>query len=200
MPTFGDTTTSIANFSEIVDIVNEVAESLELEFAVMGNLVTRRDIPRGRDRVRIPYQTSVFEAQDYTDGDEIAVTQAVGIDTLDLTCSELQITFRITPRALRQPSPDLAAMAGEEKGKAQAEALEVRLLALTDDSGTQDLGLSNGTDSNIAHIKTMRRMMRNIARIDGGPGKPPIFCVINPIQEEDLLTDLGVVAASTAST
>ena len=200
MANFGDTYTGIDNFSNVVDIVNQVAEVLELEYAVMGNLVTRREIPRGQDVVRIPYQTARFEAQDYTDGDEIPAGQAVGINTIDLSTNELQITFRITPRGLRQPAVDLAAMAGDMKAKAQAEALEVRLLALTDDSGSQDLGLSNGTDSNIAHIKTMRRMLRNIAHLDGGPPKPPIYCVINPIQEEDLLTDLGVVAASTSST
>jgi hypothetical protein len=200
MANFGDTYTGIANFSNVIDIVNQVAEVLELEYAVMGNLVTRREIPRGQNVVRIPYQTARFEAQDHTDGDEIPAGQAVGINTLDLTVNELQITFRITPRGLRQPAVDLAAMAGDMKAKAQAEALEVRLLAITDDSGSQDLGLSNGTDSNIAHIKTMRRMLRNIAHLSGGPAKPPIYCVINPIQEEDLLTDLGVVAASTSST
>ncbi len=200
MANFGDTYTGIDNFSNVIDTVNQVAEVLELEYAVMGNLVERREIPRGQNVVRIPYQTARFEAQDYTDGDEIPAGQAVGINTIDLSVSELQITFRITPRGLRQPSPDLAAMAGDMKAKAQAEALEVRLLAITDDTGSQDLGLSNGTDSNISHIKTMRRMMRNISHLNGGPGKPPIYCVINPIMEEDLLTDLGVVAATTGST
>jgi len=200
MANFGDTSTGIANFSNIIDTVNQIAEVLELEYAVMGNLVTRREIPRGQDRVRVPYQTARFEAQDYTDGDEIPAGQAVGINTLDLTCNELQITFRITPRGLRQSAVDLAAMAGDMKAKAQAEALEVRLLELTDDTGTVDLGLSNGTDANLAHIREMRRLMRNISHLNGGPGRPPIYCVVNPIMEEDLLADLGVVAASTGST
>lgn len=197
MANFGDTYTGISNFSNVIDTVNQVAEVLELEYAVMGNLVTRREIPRGQNVVRIPYQTARFEAQDYTDGDEIPAGQAVGINTLDLSVNELQITFRITPRGLRQPAVDLAAMAGDMKAKAQAEALEVRLLNLTDNTGSQDLGLGNTTDANIGHIRVMRRMLRNIAHLDGGPAKPPIFGVINPIMEEDLLTDLGVVAATT---
>ncbi len=196
MANFGDTYTGIDNFSNVIDTVNQVAEVLELEYAVMGNLVMRREIPRGQKVVRIPYQTARFEAQDYTDGDEIPAGQAVGINSLDLSTNELQITFRITPRGLRQPAVDLAAMAGDMKAKAQAEALEVRLLALTDDSGSQDLALGGSVDANISHIKTMRRMLRNISHLDGGPPKPPIFCVINPIMEEDLLTDLGVTAAA----
>ncbi|KKK72312.1 hypothetical protein LCGC14_2905120 [marine sediment metagenome] len=196
MPTFGDTTSGIANFSEVIDIVNQAAEVLELEYAVMGNLVDRREIPRGQDRVRIPYQTETFEAQDYTDGDEIAVTQAMGIDTIDLTTNELQITYRISSRALRFPAIDLAAMAGDEQAKAAAEALEVRLLATTDDSGTQDISASDA-DTTLAHFRQIRRMFRTISRANGGPVRPPVSIVMSAFAEEDFLTDLGVAADST---
>jgi len=200
MPTFGDTTTGITNFSEIVDTINQIAEALELEFSVMPQLVMRREIPRGQDRVRVPYQTVTFELQDHTDGDEIVFGQQMGIDTIDLTTSQLVLPYRISGRALRFPAVDLAALCGQEEAKARAEALEVRLLAITNDTGSQDLGDSNSTDTNIGHIRVIRRMLRNVARASGGPAPTPIYGVINPIQEEDLLSDLGVVAASTGST
>ncbi len=196
IPIFGDTTSGIANFSEVIDIVNQAAEVLELEYAVMGNLVDRREIPRGQDRVRIPFQTETFEAQDYTDGDEIAVTQAMGIDTLDLTTNELQITYRISSRALRFPAIDLAAMAGDEQAKAAAEALEVRLLATGDDTGVQDLA-GGDADMTLADLRTIRRLFRTISRANGGPARPPMSVVISAFAEEDLLTDLGVAADST---
>ena len=196
---FGDTTTGIANFSEVVDIVNATAEALELEYAVMGNMVKRVEIPRGTDRHRIPYQTQTFVVQDYTDGDEIAVVQQFGIDTIDLTSSQFHVTYRISDRATRFPSPDLAAMAGDEQAMAVAEFLEIQLLSLLDDSGTQDLNDGGSTATNLGHFTQIRRMLRNVSRANGGPVKPPIFCVIDPFQEEDLLEDLGARAATVAS-
>lgn len=200
MPSFGDTTSGIANFSEIIDIVNQMVEALELEFSVMPQMVLRREIPRGQDRVRIPYQTVTFEMQDHTDGDEIVFGQQMGIDTIDLTTSQLVLPYRLSSRALRFPAVDLAALCAEEEAKARAVALEVRLLSLLDDTGTQDLGDSASTDTNIGHVRQIRRMLRNIARASGGPAPTPWFGVINPIQEEDLLSDLGVVGATTGST
>lgn len=199
MPVFGDTTSGISNFSEVIDLVNQTAETLELEYAVMGNFVDRRDIPRGQDRIRIPYQTNQFVAVDHTDGDEISVVQQMGIDTLDLTTSMLQITFRVSDRALRFPAVDLAVMSGDEKAKAQAEALEVRLLALLDDTGTQDLGSSGGATT-LADVRKARRLLRTIARADGGPVRGMVVGVINAIQEEAILTDLGVTGAQLGST
>lgn len=197
--TFGDTNSAISNFSEVIDIINQTAMALENSFMVMGNLVTRHTIPSGEDRVRIPFQTQAFEAQDHTDGDEITNVQQFGIDTIDLTTNMLEITYRISRRALRQPAVDLAALAGEEQAKATAEALEVRLLSLLDDAGTQDLNAA-GAASTLAHVRTGRRMLRNIARVpDGGPAQM-VVGVINPIQEENLLADLGVDAATTGST
>lgn len=195
---FGDTTTNIANFSEIVPIIVSVAEVLEMEYAVMGNMVVRHDIPRGKDRVRIMFQTNQFVAEDHTDGEEITSVQQMGIDTLDLTTSMLKILYRISGRALRFPSEDLAALCGQEQAKAQAEALEVRLLALLDDSGTQNPGLSGATT--LAHIAEVRRRLRGVARVNGGPAPTPIVGVIDVFQEEDLINELGAVASSTGGT
>ncbi len=195
---FGDTTTNISNFSEIVPIIVSVAEVLEMEYAVMGNLVVRHDIPRGKDRVRIMYQTNQFIAEDHTDGEEITSVQQMGIDTLDLTTSMLKILYRVSGRALRFPSEDLAELCVQEQAKAQAEALEVRLLALTDDSGTQNPGFSAATT--LAHIATTRRMLRGIGRSDGGPAPTPIVGVLDVYQEEDLINELGAVASTSGGT
>ncbi len=194
---FGDTTTNISNFSEIVPVITSVAEVLEMEYAVMGNLVVRHVIPRGKDRVRIMYQTNQFIAEDHTDGEEITTVQQMGIDTIDLTTNMLKILYRISGRALRFPSEDLAVLCGQEQAKAQAEALEVRLLALTDDSGSIDPGLSGAT--NLAHFAEVRRRLRGLARSDGGPAPTPIVGVIDVFQEEDLLNQLGAVAALSGS-
>src|SRR3990172_10830394 len=148
MASFGDTTTGIANFSEIVDLVNQIAESLEMSFSVMPQMVTRREIPRGQNVVQVPYHTLTMELQDHTDGDEIVFGQQMGIDTISLSPNQLVLPYRISGRALRFPAVDLAALCGEEEAKARAEALEVRLLALLDDSGTQDLADGGSTDTN----------------------------------------------------
>lgn len=196
---FGDTTTSISNFSEIVPIITQVAEVLEMEYAVMGNMVTRHDIPRGRDRVRIMYQTNQFVAEDHTDGEEITNVQQMGIDTIDLTTNMLRIVYRVSSRALRFPSEDLAALCAQEQAKAQAEALEVRLLALLDDAGTQDLGDSGSTATNLSHIAKVRRMLRAVKRADGGPAPTPIVGVLDPFQEEDILNALGAMSPVASS-
>ena len=194
---FGDTTTSIANFSEIVPIITSVAEVLEMEYAVMGNLVVRHTIPRGKDRVRIMFQTNQFIAEDHTDGEEITTVQQMGIDTIDLTPNMLKILYRISGRALHFPSEDLAALCGQEQAKAQAEALEVRLLALLDDSGTQNPGFDSAFT--LAHIAECRRRLRGVARADGGPAPTPIVGVLDVYQEEDMLNQLGAVAALSGS-
>lgn len=195
---FGDTTTGIDNFDEIVPVITAIAEVLEMEYAVMGNLVVRHVIPRGRDRVRIMFQTNEFVAEDHTDGEEITTVQQMGIDTIDLTTNMLKILYRISGRALRFPSEDLAALCGQEQAKAQAEALEVRLLALTDDSGTQNPGLSGATT--LAHVAQVRRMLRGIDRSNGGPAPTPIVGVIDVYQEEDIINQLGAVAADGGGT
>lgn len=190
-----DTVTSQANFSEVVDVMIATAEGLDLEFAVMMGLVTRVDIPRGSDRIRIPYQDSIFEAQAYTDGDEISVVQRFSLDTLELTTTQLQLTYRISDRALRFSTQDLGSLAGEELARAQQERFEVDLLSLGDDTGSIDLGAA-GANTTLSHIRNTRTLLRNVARSQGGPAKDPIVLVINPIQEDHLLADLGVGAVA----
>jgi len=193
---FADTISTQANMSEVIDVMIAQAEALELEFAVMGGLVTRVTVPRGSDRVRIPFQDSTFVAQAHTDGDEIAVVQRFSIDTLELTVTELQLTYRISNTAMRYSTADLGSLAGEELAKAQQERLEVDLLSLGDDTGSQDLGAS-GANTDLGHLRDAETLLLNIARTQGGPAPRPYFLVINPIQRAHLLTDLGVAVAAT---
>ena len=91
-------------------------------------------------------------------------------------------------------------MAADEQSKAATEALEVRLLALLDDTGSQDLGAS-AANTTIGHVRDSRALLKNVARdASGGPAPMPVYLVINPIQEAHLLTDLGVADASTTMT
>jgi len=192
----GDTISSQANLSEVFDIMYATAESLELEFATMRLLVTEHNIPRGSDRIRIPFQDSTFVVQAHTDGDEVSTSQRFTIDTIDLTTTELVIPARLTDRALRFSTVDIAAMAGEELAKAKAERIEADLLSTLNDTGTVDLGAA-GANTNLGHVRDARALLYNVARSQGGPAKTPIALVINPIQEAHLLTDIGVAAAST---
>lgn len=193
---FADTISTQPNMDEVIDVMIATAETLDLEFAVMGGLATRVDIQPGNDRVRIPYQDSIFEAQSHTDGDEISVVQRFSLDTLEVTTTELQITYRISNTAMRYSTQDLGGLAGEELAKAQQERLEVDLLSLLDDTGSQDLN-AGGANTTLNHFRNSETLLLNVARVSGGPARKPLFCVINPIQRDHLLTDLGVVAAAT---
>lgn len=194
---YADTISTQANMSEVIDVMIATAEALELEFAVMSGLVTRVEIPNGADRVRIPYQDSTFVVQPHTDGDEISVVQRFSLDTLELTATELQLSYRISATAMRLSTQDLGAMAGDEFAKAQQERLEVDLLSLLDDTGSQDLG-SSGANTTLDHVRNARTLLKNVARAQGGPARQPVVLVINPIQEDHLLADLGVTAATAA--
>lgn len=196
---FGDTNSAIANFSEVIDLINTTHQAMEGGYMVMGNLVTRHTIPTGQDRVRLNFQTQTMVAQDYTDGDEITNVQQYGIDSKDITPNLLEITYRISRRALKQPAVSLAAAAGEEQAKAAAEALEVRLLNTNPDDATV-LQHGSGAAETLADVRAIRRKLRALARTDGGPPSSMVTAVISPVTEEDLLTDLGVTAGQLAST
>lgn len=192
----GDTISSQANLSEVFDIMYATAEALMPEYETMMKLVTRYNIPRGADRVRVPFQDSTFAVNTLTDGDEVTTVQRFSIDTIDLTCTQFVLAYRISDRAMRFSLPDLARMAGEELAKAKAEKFEADLLATTDDAGSQDLG-ATGANTNLGHVRDSRALLYNVARASGGPAPDPLSLVINPIQEAHLLTDIGVAAAST---
>jgi hypothetical protein len=194
---FGSTFSGQTDFSELTTFIAAAAEALETEFQSVERLSTRIEIPRGHDRVRVPFQNSIFAAQSYTDDDEITVSQRFSLDTLEMTISMLQISYRISERATRLAYVDLGAMAGEELVRARSERLEADLL-----DTLEGAGLSGGDATfDIGEVREALRALLDVARDpDGGPARRPLYAVVSPTAEFEIYADIGVSSASTTFT
>lgn len=193
---FGSTNSAQTDFSELTTFIAAAAETLDLEFQSVERLATRYDIPRGHDRVRVPYQNSTFAVQSYTDDDEVTVSQRFSLDTLELTIAMRLIAYRISERASRMAYVDLGALAGEELVKARSEHMEAFLLDILEGAG-----LSGGDATfDIGEVRSAQLALLDVTRDSGGPARRPLYAVVAPTAEYEIYADIGVSSASTTFT
>jgi len=191
---FGGTSSGQTDFAELTTFIAAAAEALMPEFQSLEKLATRIEIPRGHDRVRVPYQNSIFAAQSYVDDDEITVSQRFSLDTLELSIAMLQISYRISERATRLSYVDLGAMAGDELARARTERLEADLLQTLEGAGLSNEGTLTFL---VTDVRNALRDVLNVARDpDGGPARRPLFGVISPGAEFEMYGDIGISSAS----
>ena len=189
---FGSTNSTQADFSELTTFIAAAAMTLDLEFQSVERMATRYEIPRGHDRVRVPFQNSTFDVQPYSDDDEVSVSQRFSLDTLELTINMRVISYRISERATRLSYVDLGAMAGQELVKARSEHLEAFLLDILEGAG-----LSGGDATfDIGEVREALRALLDVPRVDGGPAKRPLFSVVSPTAEFEIYADIGISSAA----
>ena len=191
--------TLATNLAETTQELIVATLALMPQMAPMLGLVTQKRIPKGNDRIEIPRVNSTSSVQLPTEGDELVTSSQ-----FDLTSTTIQPTLRalmvrLSDRAMYFSKEDVISLVSEELGQTQAQDIDTDLTAEFANFGSaNDTGTTN-TDITLAVLRTSRRLLRATTRANGGPVQGMIRCVIAPIPEENLFTNLGVqgVVAST---
>lgn len=191
-----------ANIAETTTEMIAVTLSLMPQMAPMLGLVTRKNIGKGYDRLEIPRVNSTSDVQLPTEGDELVTSSQFDLTSTTIQPTHRAIMVRIHERATYFSGEDLIALVSEELAQTQAQDIDTDLTAEFANFGSgNDSGTSN-QDLRFDTLRTARRKLRAITRANGGPAQGNLRCVIAPIPEEDLMTDLGSTgnAASSAAT
>lgn len=179
-----------ANVAETTQELIAATIALTPQMAPMLGLVTKVNIGKGHDRVEIPRVNSTSSVQTPTEGDELVNSSQFDLTSTTIQPTHRAIMVRIHDRATYFSKEDVIALVSEELAQTQAQDIDTDLLAEFSNFGQTAGG--TGTDANLADLRTARRKLRANTRANGGPAQGLIRCVIAPIPEENLFTNLGV--------
>lgn len=188
-----------ANIAETTQELIDATIMLMPQKAPMINLVTRRDIPKGKNQLEIPRVNSTSAVQTPSEGDEIVNTSVFDLTSTTITPTYRAIKARIHERAQYFSKDQLVMLISEEIAQTQAQDIDTDLLAEFVNFGNgNDVGTTN-VDLLLASLRTARRLLQAVPRASGGPAPDPIFGVLSPTALENVLTNIGLVG-SVAST
>lgn len=168
--------------------------------SVMLNVVERKTISKGHDRLEIPRVNATFDVQLPTEGDEVTMSQS-----FDLTSTTIQPTLRVIYLRVSERSEyfgrdDVVKLISGELAYTQSEDIDTDLLAeLANFASGNDVGSTN-TDITFAVLRKARRLLLATTHANGGPAPMPLALVLSPLVEEELMIDLGAkgIVSSTA--
>lgn len=192
--------TLVAQIAESTQELIAGTIALMPQYAPIINTVTRQQIPKGKNAVEIPRANATSTVVTPTEGDELTQNSQWDLTSTTITPTLRAIKYRISGRAARFSQENVVAMITEEMAMAQGQDIDTDLSAEFANFGTgNDVG-SSGTDLSLATLREARRRLKATTRANGGPAPDPIFGVIAPIPEENLLTNLGLqgVVSSTS--
>lgn len=195
-------TTNIAE-----SVVEMVTTTLELipHKAVMPNLAVRKTIAKGHDRIEIPRVNSTSSVQLPTEGDELVLTSQFDLTSTTIQPTHRAIMVRVHERATYFSKDDVIALVSEEMAQTEAQDMDTDLLAeFANFTGfsASTTGIGGGTGVNLVYsdLRTARRILLSNTRANGGPAPGRIYCVLGPVQEEDLFTDLAATGLGAITT
>lgn len=171
-------------------IVSTIAQMPQM--APMLGLVTRKTIPKGNNRVEIPRVNTTFGVQLPTDGDELVNSSQFDLTSTTIQPTRRAIMVRVDDRATYFSSDDVIRLVSNELARAQAQDIDTDLLAEFLNFGSGQATGSTNVDVTLATLRQSRRLLRANTVANGGPPPAPYYCVISPIAEENLFTNLGV--------
>ena len=192
--------TLTTNIAESVTEIVTATIALMPQKAPMINLVTKKNIPKGYDRLEIPRVNSTSTVQTPTEGDELVTSSQFDLTSTTIQPTHRALMVRVHERATYFSKDDVIKLVSEELSQTQAQDIDTDLSAEFANFATgNDVGTTN-TDITLAVLRQARRLLLANTRANGGPAPAPIYCVLAPIPEENLFTNLGVqgVVASTA--
>jgi hypothetical protein len=194
--------TLAANVAESYQAIIAATQMLMPQKAVMMNLVEKITIPKGHGSVQIPRvnPSSLAGVLQPTEGDEIIATSQFDLTSTTLTPTLRVISYRVSGRAEYFSRDDVVKMVSTEISRAQGQDIDQDLLAeITNFNTANDVGSTN-TDLSLATLRTAVRLLQANPVSSGGPASAPFFCVISPIANENLMTNLGLqgVVSSTS--
>lgn len=186
------TDTLSANIAESVTEMVTSAITLIPQMAPMPNIVTRRVIPKGHDRLELPRVNSTSSVQTPTEGDDLLLSSQFDLTSTTIQPTRRVVMVRIGARAAKFTKEDLIALVSEEMAQTQAQDMDTDLTAEFVNFTTHTTGTTN-VDLTLDVLRTSRRLLHSNTRsaAQGGPAPNPIHAVLAPIPEENLMTDLG---------
>lgn len=173
--------------------------------AVCPNLVVRKTIPKGFDRVEIPRVNSTSSVTQPTEGDELVVTSQFDLTSTTIQPTRRTIMVRVTDRTTQFSKDDIIAMISEEMAQTEAVDMDQDIMAefanLTAFSASTT-GIGGGTTVNLVlgDLRRARSILKNNSRANGGAAPGRLYGVIGAPQEEDLMVDLGALGLSVLTT
>ena len=160
--------------------------------APMLQLVNRRPIPKGHDRVEVPRVNSTSTVQTPTEGDELVASSQFDLTSTTIQPTHRAIMVRIHERATYFSRDDVVGLVSKELAQTQAQDIDTDLTAEFANFGSgNDVGTTN-TNLTLAVLATAYLNLVKNTRANGGPAKAPIVCVLAPIPEFDVFTNLGM--------
>ena len=194
--------TLASNVAESYQAIIAATTMLMPQNAVMMNLVEKINIPKGHGSVQLPRVngSALASVQTPTEGDEVTVTSQFDLTSTTITPTLRVIAYRVSGRAEYFSRDDVVKMLSEEISRAQGQDIDTDLLAeITNFATGNDVGTTN-TDLTLAVLRQAHRLLQSNTVANGGPARAPHFCVISPVAQENLFTNLGLqgVVSSTS--
>ena len=184
--------TLTANIAESVTEMVAATLALMPQQAPMLGLVEKITISKGHDRVELPRVNSTSTVQLPTEGDELVTSSQFDLTSTTIQPTHRALMVRLHERATYFSKDNLIALVSQELSQTQAQDIDTDLTAEFANFGSgNDVGTTN-TDVTLAVLREARRRLRANTRANGGPVNEMIRCVIAPIPEENLFTNLGV--------
>jgi hypothetical protein len=155
------------------------------------NLVTRYRLGKGEKQMTVP-KVGQMTFVDLTDGVDITDSQAIGMTTTDLTCSEVGGKVILTDKLVRQEKPDLFKVVGRQMGDAMARKVDEDIIALFD-------GFSNAAGASGAGLN-FRSFAACVAWMKKQKAPRPYAFVHHPYAIFNLMRDTSKIGAAAGNT
>lgn len=190
-----DADTLAANVAEITQELIEATIMQMPQKAPLMNLVTRRDIPKGKNSIEIPRANSTFNVQNPTEGDDLVVSSQFDLTSTTISPTLRAIKVRISERSQYFSQEDILELVSDEFSRAEAQDIDTDLSAEFLNFHTDnDVGATN-TDLTVAVMRQGRRLLQAVTVANGGPAPQPLYAVLSPVALEDLMTNIGLTGA-----
>lgn len=179
----------------VVEIVTSTIELIPHK-APLSNLVVRKNITKGHDRIEIPRVNSTSSVQTPTEGDELVLTSQFDLTSTTIQPTRRVIMVRVGARATQFSADDVIALVSEELAQTEAVDIDLDIAAEFTNltcftASTAGIGGGTGVNLVLSDLRHARALLKNNPRSSGGPAPGRIHCVFSPIQEEDLFADFG---------
>ena len=192
--------------ANVAEITQEIITATQMQLPQMApamNLITKVEIPAGKNSAEIPRANSTFSVDTPADGDEIVNTQQFDLTSTTISPTLRSQLVRVSYRARHFSQEDLLALISQEAARSQGQDIDTDITAEFANFHTDnDVGTTN-TDLVFSVLRTARRLLQDVTVANGGP--PPqgsINTLLAPIAVENLITNLGAqapVATGTAT-
>lgn len=181
-----------ANIAEATQELIAATIAIMPQQAPMLNLVTRLSITKGHDRIEIPRDNATFSVQTPTEGDEIVTSSQYDLTSTTIQPTLRAIMVRVSGRAEYFDKDDVVAAVSRTLSRAQGKDIDTDITAEFPNFATgNDVGTTN-TDLTLAVLANAKLNLLKVADTAGGSPNPPYYCVLAPIPEYNVFTNLGL--------